>query len=499
VAIRYTGAQDNSAITFYVNGERRHGRRGGSQMSAEDFAEHLPQHLTIGANAVTGGISDLRVYARALSSDEIGLLAREFELLELAVKRPDFATLSEGQRDLVRDLHRLRFDEKVAANLALMETQRRHDWLYARNPTTQVMQEAGGPAMTHIRNRGAYDDLGEQVAAGTPAVFPLLETEGSADRLDLARWLFRPDHPMTARVTMNRLWQNVFGAGIVRTANDFGILGENPTHPALLDHLATRFVESGGDMKAMLRLMVTSATYRQTSHRTPEMLAKDPENHYLSSGPRRRLDAEVIRDQALAVAGILDRSIGGESVKPYQPPGVWKPVAFAGSNTREFKQDPVDKVHRRSVYTFWKRTAHHPAFSAFNAPNREECTVVRERTNTPLQALVLLNDVQHVEAARVLAEKLVDSIGGGEKAERRRAEEAFLRVVGRPAKEADLQDLLNLAYTARESYQADREAAAALAATGDLPHREDLDPVDVATWTVLVNTLMNRDDVINQS
>ncbi|MEM1443747.1 MAG: DUF1553 domain-containing protein, partial [Verrucomicrobiota bacterium] len=500
VAVRYSGGRDNSSITFYVDGERRYERRRDSQMTGTVFADHLPKELQIGANAVTSGISDLRIFSRALSVDEIELLAREFELRELATERPAFKDLDDAQKELVSNLYRLRFNKKgISTNLAYMATLKQHDLLYARNPTTQVMQELDGPAMAHVRIRGEYDNLGEQVAAGTPAVFPPLESEGNADRLDLAQWLFRPDHPMTARVTMNRLWQSVFGTGIVKTAGDFGILGEKPTHPELLDFLATRFIESGWDVKEMVRLMVTSATYRQSATRSSEMLALDPENRFLSAGPRRRLDAEIIRDQALAVSGVLDRTIGGESVKPYQPMGVWMPVAFAGSNTRQFKQDPVDKIHRRSVYTFWKRTAHHPALAAFNAPNREECSVVRERTNTPLQALVLLNDVQHVEAARVLAETLLKKTPKDQREDRSIMEEAFLRVVGHPADEADYTDLSALLEMARNQYGSDVEAAKKLHATGDLPHDESLDPVDAASWTLLINALMNRDDVINQS
>lgn len=500
VAIRYSGGRDNSSITFYVDGERRYERRRDSKKAGTKFGEHLPNELTIGGNAITGGISDLRVFSRALSVDEIHLLANDFELRELVKERPAYEDLTNDQKALVADLYRLRFNQKgVAANLAFMATLKRHDFLYARNPTTQVMQELDGPAMANVRIRGEYDNLGEEVMAGTPAVFPELISDGTPDRLDLAKWLFQPDHPMTARVTMNRVWQSLFGTGIVNTAGDFGILGEKPTHPELLDFLAARFVESGWDLKAMIRLMATSATYRQSAQRNGDLLAKDPENRFLSAGPRRRLDAEVIRDQALAVSGVLDRTIGGESVKPYQPPGVWKPVAFAGSNTREFKQDPVEKVHRRSVYTFWKRTAHHPALSAFNAPNREECSVVRERTNTPLQALVLLNDVQHVEAARVLAETILRGTTPETRNDAALMDEIFLRVVGHPAEAADRTDLTALLDIARNQYRSNAEAARKLHATGDLPHDESIDSVEAASWTLLINTLMNRDDVINQS
>lgn len=499
IAIRYTGGQANSSITFYIDGERRFSRRNtDTHAKSEVFGDHMPKILKIGNSAPTGGISDLRIFSRTLSPEEIFLLANEFEIERLYSKKPGFGSLDEAGKALVSDLYDFRFDETIVeANRKLMKTESRHDYLYARNPTTQIFQEKEEPAIAHVLVRGEYDNLGAAVEAATPAVFPPLKTKGPADRLDLANWLFRPDHPMTARVTINRMWQNVFGTGIVKTAGDFGIMGEKPTHPELLDFLAKRFVETGWDQKAMLRLLVTSVTYRQSAVRSPEMLAADPENRYLSAGPRRRLDAEVIRDQALAVSGILDRRIGGESVRPYQPKGVWKPVAFAGSNTREFTQDPLGKIHRRSVYTFWKRTAIHPAFSAFNAPNREECSVQRERTNTPLQALVLLNDVQHVEAARVLAETLLAS--GGGKDDIQMIDEAFLRVVGHPAEEADRVDLIALLEMARNQYGSDVEKAKTLQSTGDLPHNAALDPVDAASWTLLINALMNRDDVINQS
>lgn len=496
ISVRYRGGQAASSINFFVDGQRRQERRNNDFHCDSSFGERMPDKLIIGEEAQGAGFSDLRIYSRSLSNDEIAILADEPVWRQLVRDRPSFDELSDDQRDLVKRVYRFAFDSKTIEWSRQREsTQRRHDYLYARQPTTQIMRERTTPAKAHVLIRGEYDNLGDEVAAATPAVLPPLEVDGPANRLDLAKWLLAPSHPTTARVTVNRYWQSLFGRGLVGSAGDFGTMGDKPTHPELLDHLAVQFQESGWDVKAILRKMVLSATYRQSSRFSDEMLAKDPDNHYLSTGPRRRLDAEVIRDQALAVAGILDRRIGGESVKPYQPMGVWKPVAFASSNTREFEQDPLGKIHRRSIYTFWKRTAIHPAFSAFDAPTREECSVRRERTNTPLQALVLLNDVQHVEAARVLAEKLVVA----DNQEQRILGDAFFRVVGRPMGDADRVDLKELLALAREYYQSDPEAARSLATTGDLPHNETLDSVDVASWTLLINTLMNRDDVINQS
>ena len=222
------------------------------------------------------------------------------------------------------------------------------------------------------------------------------------NRLGFAKWLLRPEQPLTARVTVNRFWSEVFGTGLVKTAGDFGVSGELPSHPELLDWLAVEFRDSGWDVKKLFRLMVTSATYRQSATFTKEKLEKDLENRLFSRGPRFRMDAEMVRDYALAASGLLSRKIGGPSVKPYQPPGVWEAVAMIGSNTRDYKQDTGESLYRRSMYTFWKRAAPPASMDIFNAPSRETCTMTRERANTPLQALVTLNDPQFIEAVRRL-------------------------------------------------------------------------------------------------
>jgi hypothetical protein len=244
-----------------------------------------------------------------------------------------------------------------------------------------------------------------------------MSSELPKNRLGFAQWLLRPEHPLTARVTVNRFWQEVFGTGIVRTSGDFGVAGELPSHPELLDWLAVEFRESGWDMKRFFKLLVTSATYRQVAVTTPEKLEKDPQNRLLSRGPRFRMDAEMIRDCALTASGLLAPRIGGPSAKPYQPDGVWEAVAMIGSNTRDYRRDNGANLYRRSLYTFWKRAAPPASMEIFNAPSRETCTVRRERTNTPLQALVTLNDPQFVEAARYLAQRALKE--GGDKVEGR--------------------------------------------------------------------------------
>ena len=271
--------------------------------------------------------------------------------------------------------------------------------------------------MAFMLFRGEYDKRRDQVSAATPSFLPPMPEDLPKNRLGLAQWLLRPENPLTARVTVNRFWQELFGTGIVRSAGDFGVSGELPSHPELLDWMAVELRESGWDMKKFYRLLVTSATYRQAATVTPDKLEKDGQNRLLSRGPRFRMDAEMIRDAALASSGLLVRKIGGPSVKPYQPDGVWEAVAMIGSNTRDYVRDRGESLYRRSLYTFWKRSAPPASMDVFNAPSREVCTVRRERTNTPLQALVTLNDPQFVEAARVLAERTLKD--GGDQAEAR--------------------------------------------------------------------------------
>ncbi|MEZ6122133.1 MAG: PSD1 and planctomycete cytochrome C domain-containing protein [Planctomycetaceae bacterium] len=289
--------------------------------------------------------------------------------------------------------------------------------LDAAIPATLVMEDRKEARQAFVLERGEYTLPRDPVSSAVPEWIAPPVPNAPGNRLGLAEWLVQPNHPLTSRVTVNRFWQQLFGTGLVRTSEDFGVQGERPTHPELLDWLAMDFVESGWDVKRCLKQMLMSATYQQASRVTPEKLAADPENRLLARGPRFRLDAEVIRDQALAVSGLLVETIGGQSVKPYQPDNIWEPVGFGGSNTSRFVQDKGDKLFRRSMYTFWKRTAPPPAMGTFDAPNRETCQVRRARTNTPLQALVLMNDIQFVEAARKFAERVLSE--GGQTTEER--------------------------------------------------------------------------------
>ncbi|MGC1275507.1 MAG: PSD1 and planctomycete cytochrome C domain-containing protein [Planctomycetaceae bacterium] len=362
-------------------------------------------------------------------------------------------------------------------------------------PSTLVMQEAEELREAFILVRGEYDKHGDPVKPGVPAALPPLKDDAPPNRLALARWLVDPHHPLTARVTVNRIWQHYFGIGLVETTGDFGAQGAWPSHPDLLDWLAVEFVESGWNVKHVHRLIVTSATYRQSSVATPDRFADDPENRLLARGPRFRLGAETIRDAALAVSGLLVETIGGESVKPYQPPGLWEAVGFTSSNTVNFVQDHGEDLYRRGLYTFWKRTAPPPMLQAFDAPSREQCTVDRPTTNTPLQALSLMNDTQFVEAARLLAARMMTE--GGTAAGDRLAY-GFRLVTSRRPNPDETALLLKNYESHLAQYRDDAEAATKLLTVGESPRDESLDPAEHAAMTMTANLLLNLDEAVTK-
>jgi hypothetical protein len=362
-------------------------------------------------------------------------------------------------------------------------------------PATLVMEDRKEPRQAFILERGQYTEKRDKVSSAIPEWIAPPVKDAPANRLGLAQWLVQPKHPLTSRVTVNRFWQQFFGTGIVKTAEDFGVQGEQPSHPELLDWLAIDFVESGWDVKRCLKQIVMSATYQQSSRVNPEKLAADPENRLLSRGPRFRLDAEVIRDQALALSGLLIDKIGGKSVKPYQPAGLWKPVGFGGSNTSVFVQDKGDKLFRRSMYTFWKRTVPPPSMATFDAPNRETCSVRRARTNTPLQALVLMNDVQYVEAARKFAERVITE--GGTTVDER-VTFAFRSVVARRPNSTEMQSLTTLLTEYLSDFKSNPEFATKLLSAGESPRNEQLDANELAAWTMVTHLLLNLSESVTK-
>jgi hypothetical protein len=359
---------------------------------------------------------------------------------------------------------------------------------------TLVTGEAAGPPLAHVLARGQYDQPGELVSAGVPAALSPWPDGAPRNRLGLAQWLLRADHPLTARVTANRFWSEIFGVGIVPTAHDFGSAGEAPSHPELLDWLAVEFRESGWNVKHLVRLMVTSSTYRQAAVVSSDKLARDPENVLLSRGPRFRMDAEMVRDLALSVSGLLVQRAGGPSVKPYQPAGLWESVATLESNTGNYVEDTGPNLYRRSLYTFWKRSAPPASLQLFDAPSREQSVVRRERTNTPLQALVTLNDVQFVEAARNLAALALAA--SPETSERLGF--MSLRVLARPLTPAESTLLTTTLSDLRAQYDSAPDEAAALLHVGESPAPTGPAPAELAAWTMVASTFLNLDEALNK-
>ena len=361
-------------------------------------------------------------------------------------------------------------------------------------PITLVMAERETPRPTHRLIRGVYDRKAEEVKPTTPAHLPRMPEEAPVNRLGLAQWLVNPANPLPARVTVNRLWQTLFGVGLVRTAEDFGVQGERPSHPELLDWLATEFIRTGWDVKRMMRLLTTSATYRQDSRSHPEIRSRDPENRLLSRGARHRLSAEQIRDQALYVGGLLVENVGGPSVKPYHPPGLYEQVV-AGSSASTYVQDHGASLYRRSLYTYWKRSVPNPAMLIFDMPFRETCTVRRARTSTPLQALNLMNDPTYVEASRWLAVRMMREGGATVGSQLRHG---FRWVTGREPTAFELGVLEDGWFRLERSFREDPQAAGGFLEVGESRAETSGDPIVCAAFAASASTLLNLDEVLNR-
>lgn len=440
-------------------------------------------------NQLVGAIDELRIYEEVLTHKEIQLLGVQQTIAQLLQLEPQERTAAQQAK-----LATFYCEQQEAARFAkaerrVLDLEQKLDELRRTYPTVMVMEEMPRPRPTHFLTRGQYDAPAQEVKAGIPSVFAGLPDEVPRNRLRLAQWLVDPENPLTARVIVNRLWQMSFDQGLVRTTEDFGIQGEAPTHPELLDWLALELIRSGWDLKAMRRLIVTSATYQQQSHVSPELLAHDPQNRLLARGPRFRLSAEAIRDHALFASGLLVEKLGGPSIRPYQPDGLWEELS-----DESYEQDHGKKLYRRSLYLFWKRTVTHPLMSAFDAPSREICSVREQRTNTPLQALTLMNEEGMVEAARVLAERTL----AGNEGEQTQLVDMFRRVTARRPSEAEVALLSELLDKNRQHFQSHPEAAEQLVAVGEYPRNSELDPAEVASLSLIANLLLNSDEAVTQ-
>ncbi len=490
----------SDGIQIWLNGELVWDRE--AQATFSPTQHELELHLREGANELLIKLVNYAwewQFQFALDPQlEASAPANVEALLEIA-KEQRTAEQAASLRNYFR-ANQFADDDYLALVAALGEKRAELAQLKAQVSSTMVMREREELRKTFLLDRGQYTNPTEELSPGTPRALPPLPTEGAVDRLALARWLTAPEHPLTARVTVNRLWQSLFGTGLVKTAEDFGLQGSWPANPDLLDWLAVEFVDSGWDVKQMLRLMVTSDAYRQSSASSPELFARDPDNQLLARGPRFRMPAELIRDQALAAGDMLDPRIGGASVKPYQPGDLWGELAHQKTNykftAQLFEQDHGADLYRRSMYTFWKRSVPPVNLVALDAPSRETCTVRRERTNTPLQALVLLNDPTFVEAARHVAERMV-AAGQGDAAAT--IAHGFELVTARLPTEEEATILLAEFEKQRASFGADAGAAEALLSVGESSRDETLDSATQAAWTSVALVILNLDEAITRN
>jgi len=495
VTVSYDGSGKAAGVKVYYNGLPQP-----TAVEADKLANTIKTTVPykIGQRNASDPLSaailnDLRIYKRALPPGEVESLAKASRFASVLAKPVDERT--DAEKNELYAWWLAAFDANYQTLTAkVLQLEQEQTALKLRGTQAHVMQEKASPAMAFVLFRGEYDKRRDQVEPKTPAMFPPMPEDLQRNRLGLAQWLLKPDHPLTTRVTVNRAWQELFGTGLVRTTGDFGIAGDLPSNQELLDWMAVDFREGNWDLKRFYKMVVTSATYRQSAAVTPEKLDLDPSNRFLSRGPRFRMDAEMVRDYALSASGLLVQKIGGPSVKPYQPDGVWEAVAMIGSNTRDYRRDTGDNLYRRSLYTFWKRSAPPASMDVFNAPARETCTVRRERTNTPLQALVTLNDPQFVEAARHLAQtalKQSTDVNGQIDFIARKLLSRPLRTDEQTIVRASLKELLAF-------YDSHEKEAQELLAFGDTKPDAQLKPQTLAAWTMLTNQLMNLDEVLNK-
>jgi hypothetical protein len=490
VLVTYDGKRKASGVHVYVNGEPQELKVLFDELT---WPMDLKLPLRIGAGGglrFKGAIDDVRVYRTALTPEQAATISLRRSIREIAAMPPEARTKAESDKLQFAFLDRASPKEIRRARDQLRAARIERERFWGSIPTVMVMAE-GKARDTFVLKRGAYDNPGDLVTPGVPSILPPMPAGWPNNRVGLARWLVDRANPLTARVTVNRFWQMYFGTGLVKTVQDFGSQGDWPAHLELLDWLACEFMDAGWNVKALQKTIVTSATYRQASAVTPELLQKDPENRLLARGPRLRLGPEMIRDQALAVSGLLVEKVGGPSVKPYQPPGLWQELAGG----KGYEQDSGEGLYRRSLYTYWKRTVAPPFMVNFDSPNRETCTVRETRTNTPLQALDLMNEVTFVEAARRLAERMM--MEGG-KQPRERVELAYELVLARPPKPAEMQVLFDTLAGFEARYRRDRKYAKAFVNHGDSPQISKLDARELAAYTSIASLILNLDEAVTK-
>jgi len=498
LVLTYDGSSKASGIKIFINGKQSK-----NQVQADNLSKTIvtAQPFRIGSRSTgsrwKGEVDDLRIYNRALAKDEISATAAG-DPIESILATPANKRSESDMKVLLA--HYLGGEDKAFTELtdAHQKIVKQHTDLNKKPVTSMIMQDnpANKMRMTYVLDRGAYDSpkKDEVIKPGVPAALPALPENAESNRLGFAKWLVDPGHPLTARVAVNRYWMILFGEGLVRSVGDFGAQGTSPTHPELLDYLATDFVKSGWNVKRMIKKIVSSDAYRRSSKVESLHREKDSSNEFLARAPRFRLQGEFIRDQALAVSGLLNDQVGGSGVKPYQPANIWNEVSLNGG--LRYRQDKGEKLYRRSMYTYWKRSSPMPNMLIFDAPSREKCVIQRQRTNTPLQALVTLNDPQFVEAARVFAQSLLQT---GKTNPAELIDHAYRLTTSRPASQREIQILTNLLNENRDRFKNDPETAKKFLATGESPRDEKIDPVEHASWMVVAQTILNLDETLTRN
>ena len=474
ITATYDGSSTAAGVQLYLDGQL---------LEVDVIRDKLTKDITYGGepnlavgyrfrdNGYKGGqVDEFRVYNRALTAAEI-------------VDTPTDDALFEYFASTIHEPFKKASEELKAARKAFTA-------FVDPIPEIMVMDEMPTPKPAHVLKRGAYDAPGDKVIADTPKVLPPFPKDAPRNRLGLAKWLTDSENPLLARVTVNRAWQTMFGRGLVETADNFGTQGARPTHSELLDWLAREFVRTGWDQKRLLKTIAMSNTYRQSSRSSPDLMARDPHNELLARGPAKRLTAEMLRDQALASSGLLVENLGGPSVKPYQPAGLWEEIAMGRPR---YDQGKGDDLYRRSLYTFWKRTVPPPSLTTFDAADRSVCSVKRQSTSTPLQALILLNDIQFVEASRFVGQRMLREGGATVEA---RVSWAFRVVTGRTPSDKERAVLVKMFAEQKALFEKDPAAAKKLLSVGEKPANAMLPVADLAAATVLANVLFSHDEAV---
>ena len=500
VVATYDGSSKAVGVALYVNGKKQEVVAEVDQLRGS-FATNQP--FRIGKRSTDGQLHarlvDVRLFHHALSAGDVekvfygalrrGLAGVKVDQLDDALRSQfDEFLLTYAQDPVVR--------QTADTKQALEREQAERAKYDAAIPTTMVMEERAEPRETYLLQRGRYDqpNTSERLVPDTPAVFPPFPSDAPRNRLGLARWIASPENPLTARVAVNRLWQQFFGVGLVKTPENFGVQSERPSHPELLDWLATELIESGWDLQHIQRLIVSSHTYQQQSEALPDLYRRDPENRLFARGPRHRLPAEAVRDNALAMSGLLVEKIGGPSVMPYQPEGLWEELA--GGAFEVYTQGHGDDLYRRSLYVYRKRTVPHPSMSTFDAPSWEICQAKRAVTDTPLQALALLNDVIYVEAARKFAERML--LDGGSSADERLTF-GFRLATGRAPSSAELSTLRVSLEKYTNRFRQSATAAEEFISHGESARDDSLDAVELAAHTAVASVLLNMDETVSKN